>query len=96
MNEKTIISAIVLATILAASTVIMALPFENAEASRERRGGDGGDASGGDAEQENEGGDAEQGDFDERGGGDIEFNDAVGGNANNNEATGGAGGDATP
>jgi hypothetical protein len=42
MNQKTTIAAIVLATILAASTVIMALPFESAEANR------GGDAETGD------------------------------------------------
>ena len=36
-NQKTTIAAIVLATILAASIIVMALPFESAEAGR---GGD--------------------------------------------------------
>jgi hypothetical protein len=42
MNPKTTIAAIVLATILAASTVVMALPIGSAEVSR------GGDAETGD------------------------------------------------
>jgi hypothetical protein len=49
MNQKTTIAAIVLATILAASVVIMALPLESAEASRETRGGDVRGGRGGDA-----------------------------------------------
>ena len=62
MNQKTTIAAIVLATIMAASTVVMALPFESAEASNnaggaatggaggEATGGAGGEATGGNAE----------------------------------------------
>jgi hypothetical protein len=99
MNQKTTIAAIVLATILAASTVMMALPWESAEASRggDATGGEGGDARsrGGDAEIEAEGGDARQGDFEAEDGGDIFDNDAFGGNADGNTATGGAGGEAT-
>src|SRR5918999_106510 len=49
MNQRTIIAAIVLATIMAASTVVMALPFESAEASR------GGDATAGDFEADGDG-----------------------------------------
>jgi hypothetical protein len=70
-----------LAIILAASTVVMALPFETAKASR------GGDSRAG------RGGDAETGDFESYGDDNI-GNTAVGGDADS-EATGGAGGTAT-
>ena len=97
MNQKTTITAIVLATIMAASTVVMALPFESAEASRggDARAGRGGDAEseGGDAEVRQRGGDARTGDFEAEGDDNI-GNTAVGGDATG-EATGGAGGDAT-
>ena len=100
MNQKTTITTIVLATIMAASTVVMVLPFESAEASRESGGGDaiggrGGDAEseGGDAEVRQRGGDARTGDFEAEGNENI-GNTAVGGDATG-EATGGAGGAAT-
>ena len=50
MNQKTTIAAIVLATIMAASGVVMGLPFESAEASNtggEGTGGAGGAGTGG-------------------------------------------------
>ena len=105
MNQKTTITAIVLATIMAASTVLMALPFESAEASRggDARAGRGGDAEseGGDARVIQRGGDAETGDFESDGSGN-EGNFAEGGNAvgtatggDGGTATGGAGGVAT-
>jgi hypothetical protein len=78
MNQRTIIAAIMLATILAASIVAMALPLESAEASR------GGDATGGD------GGDATAGDFEADG---NVGNIAVGDDADS-EAIGGDGGTA--
>ena len=97
MKQKTTITAIVLATIMAASTVVMALPFESAEASRggDARAGRGGDAEseGGDARVIQRGGDAETGDFESDGDDNI-GNTAVGGNADGT-ATGGDGGDAT-
>jgi hypothetical protein len=64
-----------LATILAASIVVMALPLESAEASRERK-------------RESRGGDAVTGDF-ESGGDGNEGNFAEGGNAVSG-ATGGS------
>ncbi len=102
MNQKTTIAVIVLATILAASTVVMALPWESAEASRESRGGDarggrGGDAEGGDG-GEAESGDAdasaEAGDFEGDGNNNV-GSTAVGGSATSGTATGGTGGTAT-
>ena len=59
MNQKTTIAAIVLATILTASVVVMALPWESAEASRDASGGDARGGDGGDAMSEAVGGDAE-------------------------------------
>ena len=50
MNQKTTIAAIVLATIMAASAVVMGLPFESAQASNTGgagTGGEGGAATGG-------------------------------------------------
>jgi hypothetical protein len=87
MNQRTIIAAIVLATILAASTVVMALPLESAEAIGETRGGDadggrGGDATAGDFESD---GDGNEGNLAEGG---IITSGATGG-------AGGAGGDAS-
>ncbi len=97
MNQKTTIAAIMLATILTASIVVMALPLESAEASRggDARAGRGGDAEseGGDAEIRQRGGDARTGDFESDGSGN-EGNFAEGGNAVGT-ATGGAGGEAT-
>ena len=81
MNQSTIIAAVVLAAILAASTVVMALPLESAEASTV------GDVIGG------RGGDAGTGDFESDGSGN-EGNFALGGDADGT-ATGGDGGDAT-
>jgi hypothetical protein len=57
-NQKTTITAIVLATILAASIIVMALPFESAKAGR-----------GGDADIRQRGGDARTGDFESDGSG---------------------------
>ena len=51
MNQKTILT-IMLSAILTASIVVMALPWESAEASREARGGDVIGGRGGDAESE--------------------------------------------
>jgi hypothetical protein len=65
-----------LATILAASIVVMALPLESAEASRERK-------------RESRGGDAVTGDF-ESGGDGNEGNFAEGDNAISGAATGGS------
>ena len=51
MNQKTTIAAIVLATIMAASGVVMGLPFESAQASNTGgagTGGPGGAGTGGD------------------------------------------------
>ncbi len=95
MNQRTIIAAIVLATILAASIVAMALPLESAEASREARGGDVIGGRGGDAESEAEGGDAENTGDSETIEGSIENlrNLAKGGDAFSGAATGGKGGD---
>jgi hypothetical protein len=110
MNQKTTIVAIVLATIMAASTVIMALPWESAEASRNARGGDARGGRGGDAESEAEGGDAEnEGDSETNDndnnegnirnlGNFVEGGDATSGRADGGDggtATGGAGGDAS-
>ena len=99
MNQSTIIIAVVLAAILAASIVAIALPLESAEAIGETIGGDaiggrGGDAEseGGDADIRQRGGDARTGDFeyDEDG---IERIFAEGGIITSGEATGRAGGD---
>jgi hypothetical protein len=49
LNQRTIITDIVLATIMAASAVVMALPWESADASR------GGDATAGDFEADGDG-----------------------------------------
>ena len=68
MNQSTIIAAIVLAAILATSTVVMALPLESAEAIGETIGGDAIGGRGGDAESAARGGDAENT-------GDIEISD---------------------
>jgi hypothetical protein len=101
MNQKTTIAVIVLATILAASIAVMALPFESAEASRENRGGDARGGRGGDAVSEAEGGDATIGDseinYNDANAGDVTSlsNLADGGKATSGSATGGAGGDAT-
>src|SRR5919112_2267849 len=99
MNEKTTIAAIVLATILTASVVVMALPWESAEASRDARGGDARGGRGGDAESEAEGGDAvNEGDSETNNNddntGDIRNigNEITGGEATSGDATGGAGG----
>jgi hypothetical protein len=97
MNQKTTITAVVLATIMAASTVLMALPFESAEASRggDARAGRGGDAEseGGDARVIQRGGDAETGDF--KADGDTNEGNFAEGGAADGEATGGEGGAAT-
>lgn len=90
MNQRTIIAAIVLATILAASTVVMALPLESAEAIGETRGGDARGGRGGDADG-GRGGDATAGDFESDGDGN-EGNLAEGGIITSG-ATGGVGGD---
>ena len=102
MNEKTTIAAIVLATILTASVVVMALPWESAEASRDARGGDARGGRGGDAESEAEGGDArntgdsETNDNDNNEGTIENFGNLVeGGAATSGAATGGDGGEAT-
>ena len=101
MNQSTIIIAVVLAAILAASIVAMALPLESAEAIGDTIGGDatggrGGDAEtgrGGDAESEAEvEGDTSTGDFESDGDGN-ERNLAEGGIITSGTATGGAGGD---
>ena len=97
MKQKTTITAIVLATIMAASTVVMALPFESAEASRggDARAGRGGDAEseGGDAEIRQRGGDARTGDFESEG--DMNEGNFARGGDSTADATGGAGGTAT-
>ena len=72
-----------LAAILAASTVVMALPLESAEAIGETIGGDAGGGRGGDAETE---------DFESDGDG-IERIFAEDGIITSGEATGGEGGD---
>ncbi len=90
MNQSTIIAAVVLAAILAASTVVMALPWESAEASTV---GDVKGGRGGDADVRQRGGDTRIGDFESDGSGN-EGNLAEGGNAVGT-ATGGAGGEAT-
>jgi hypothetical protein len=90
MNQRTVIAAIVLATILAASIVTMALPLESAEAIGETRGGHAEAGDGGDARSR--GGDARQGDFESDGDGN-EGNLAEGGIITSG-ATGGAGGEA--
>jgi hypothetical protein len=91
MNQSTIIAAAVLAAILTASTVVMALPFEYAEAIGETIGGDARAGRGGDAEG-GRGGDAETGDFESDGDG-IERIFTEGGIITSGEATGGEGGD---
>src|SRR5919107_1195035 len=89
MNRSTIIAAIILAAILTISTVVMALPWESAEAIGETIGGDAIGGRGGDAESE--GGDA---DIRQRGGDTETFlslpspSDSI-----NSGATGGEGGD---
>ncbi len=95
MNQSTIIAAVVLAAILATSTVVMALPLESAEAIGETIGGDAIGGSGGDAESEAEGGDAENTGNSETIEGSIENlrNLAKGGDAFSGAATGGKGGD---
>ncbi len=90
MNQSTIIAAVVLAAILAASTVVMALPLESAEASTV---GDVIGGRGGDADIRQRGGDEGTGDFESDGSGN-EGNFALGGDADGT-ATGGDGGDAT-
>jgi hypothetical protein len=91
MNQSTIIAAVMLAAILAASTVVMALPLESAEAIGETIGGDAGGGRGGDAGG-GRGGDAETGDFESDGDG-IERIFAEDGIITSGEATGGEGGD---
>jgi hypothetical protein len=82
MNQSTIITAVVLAAILAASIVAMALPLESAEASTV---GDIIGGRGGDADIRQRGGNAESG---------VD-GDSTSGSVTSGDSTGGAGGDAT-
>jgi hypothetical protein len=105
MNQKTTIKAIMLATIMAASAVVMALPWESVEASSGNANARGGDATGGEggAATGGNGGDAtsraRSGDATSEGGtiGPIPIpgGSATSGSATSGDATGGAGGAAT-
>jgi hypothetical protein len=79
MSQKTTIAAIVFATIMAASAVVMALPFESTEASN----------TGGDARSRARSGDAPSS------GGVLVGGSATSGSATRGDATGGNSGAAT-